>query len=49
MKYVDYREKLGLGFNDADKTKMLFNKIMHLRKYWKRKVEYISQIIPRDY
>lgn len=28
MKYVDYREKLGLGFNDADKTEMLFNKVI---------------------
>lgn len=32
MKYVDYREKLGLGFNDADKTKMIFNKIIELLK-----------------
>lgn len=32
MKYVDYREKLGLGFNDADKTKMLFNKIIEFLK-----------------
>ncbi len=32
MKYVDYREKLGLGFNDADKTKMLFNKIIGFLK-----------------
>lgn len=32
MKYVDYREKLGLGFNDADKTKMLFNKIIEYLK-----------------
>ena len=32
MKYVDYREKLGLGFNDADKTKMIFNKIIQLLK-----------------
>lgn len=28
MRYVDYREKLGLGFNDADKTKMLLNKVI---------------------
>lgn len=32
MRYVDYREKLGLGFNDADKTKMLFNKIIEFLK-----------------
>lgn len=32
MKYVDYREKLGLGFNDDDKTKMLFNKIIEFLK-----------------
>ena len=32
MKYVDYREKLGIGFNDADKTKMLFNKIIEFLK-----------------
>ena len=32
MKYVDYREKLGLGFNDADKTKMLFKIIGFLKK-----------------
>ena len=28
MKYVDYREKLGLGFNDKTKTTMFFNKII---------------------
>lgn len=32
MKYVDYREKLGLGFNDDDKTKMLFNKVIEFLK-----------------
>ena len=32
MRYVDYREKLGLGFNDDDKTKMLFNKIIEFLK-----------------
>lgn len=32
MRYVDYREKLGLGFNDSDKTKMLFNKIIEFLK-----------------
>lgn len=32
MKYVDYREKLGLGFNDENKTKMLFNKIIEFLK-----------------
>lgn len=32
MKYVDYREKLGIGFNDEDKTKMLFNKIIEFLK-----------------
>lgn len=32
MRYVDYREKLGLGFNDDDKTKMLFNKVIEFLK-----------------
>lgn len=32
MKYVDYREKLGLGFNDAEKKGMLFNKIIEFLK-----------------
>lgn len=32
MKYVDYREKLGLGFNDDDKIKMLFNKVIEFLK-----------------
>lgn len=32
MKYVDYREKLGLGFNDADKRIMLLNKIIEFLK-----------------
>lgn len=32
MRYVDYREKLGLGFNDEDKTKMLYNKIIEFLK-----------------
>lgn len=32
MKYVDYREKLGLGFNDVDKTKMLLNKVIGFLK-----------------
>lgn len=32
MRYVDYREKLGLGFNDSDKTKMLFNKVIEFLK-----------------
>lgn len=32
MRYVDYREKLGLGFNDSDKTKMLFNKVIEFMK-----------------
>ena len=32
MKYIDYREKLGLGFNDEDKTRMLFNKILEFLK-----------------
>lgn len=32
MRYVDYREKLGLGFNDAEKTKMLLNKVIGFLK-----------------
>lgn len=33
MKYVDYREKLGLGFNNNEKTEMLSNKVVgFLRK-----------------
>ena len=32
MRYVDYREKLGLGFNDSDKTKMLLNKVIEFLK-----------------
>lgn len=32
MKYVDYREKLGLGFNDKTKTTMFFNKIIGFLK-----------------
>lgn len=27
MKWIDYREKLGIGFNDSDKTKMFLSKI----------------------
>lgn len=27
MKWIDYREKLGLGFNDSDKVKMFLSKI----------------------
>ena len=27
MKWIDYREKLGIGFNDEDKFNMLMNKI----------------------
>lgn len=27
MKYVDYREKLGIGFNDEQKAAALSNKI----------------------
>ena len=30
MKWIDYREKLGLGFNDAEKTQMLKNRIHQL-------------------
>ena len=32
MKYVDYREKLGLGFNNKAKTSMLYNKIIEFLK-----------------
>lgn len=32
MRYIDYRKKLGLGFNDDDKTKMLFNKVIEFLK-----------------
>lgn len=32
MRYVDYRERLGLGFNDAEKTKMLLNKVIGFLK-----------------
>lgn len=32
MKYVDYREKLGLGFNDQEKAAMLLNKITEFLK-----------------
>ena len=32
MKYVDYREKLGLGFNNKAKTSMLYNKITEFLK-----------------
>ena len=27
MKWVDYREKLGIGFNDNEKLQMLKNKL----------------------
>ena len=32
MDWLDYREKLGLGFNDTTKTKMLYNKIIEFLK-----------------
>ena len=27
MKWIDYREKLGIGFSDSDKAKMLANNV----------------------
>ena len=29
MNWIDYREKLGIGFNDKEKTKMLKNYIIN--------------------
>lgn len=33
MKWVDYREKLGIGFNDEQKLQMLKNKLNHIFEF----------------
>ena len=33
MKWVDYREKLGIGFNDEQKLQMLINKLNHIFEF----------------
>lgn len=34
MKYIDYREKLGIGFNDKEKAGMLADRILLFLIYY---------------
>lgn len=43
MKWVDYRKKLGIGFSDTDKAKLLKNKIYTFLKYSELASNYSDQ------